>query len=763
MTFVKDTLAALGIDDTANTFKVMVAPDGRYPDRKEEREYKIFEADEKDNLLINYIRLDGRRYDFRKPDNKWPVNFIRTRLREPIKDKDGKEVRYLSPKGSGMNPFFPPQIIAKYQANETIETLIVTEGEKKAFKGCMCGFDVVGIPSIHGFYDSDIRGKLHEDLMELIIRCRVKTIVYLTDADTRVIKYEKEKDLSKRQESFYAAIKLFRNSLNVIYEAQDTDLSRVFFAHINEKFIQDGKGLDDLLISQALDLEEIRKNFYQFEFSSRYFSFHNISDGKTGKVWTYLGLKDEQEFYSVYKSYIGSREFNFKGRRYEFDGEKVKYVKHEDTDKFMRIGSDWLKVIKRPNKFGDMIEEIIPFKVGEILRDYKKFGDFIDNIPRYDSFCSEPCWDADYRRVHYGCYNIYSPLIHSPARGQWPNIYKFLKHLFRADGHIDFEKDEEHGALGDIFLLALDYLTILLRHPKQMLPALVLVSPENTTGKSTFLKFLDAMYSGNVAILNNELFKMKFNAHYITKFIIAIDEGFLDVDKKAEKERLKQLVTADTAFLENKGMNVKSFPYYGKVILCSNDADSVMKIEETDTRWFIVRVHPITDNEDPDMERKMKSEIPAFIHYLSQRQIKHERTGRLWFKTEYIITDQFREIMENTRTSLEKSITEFLQETFITYRIEHIRADLNYLTRMINQESKYKYSKVDIKKYFEKKGYKLTLGRCIIPVGFNPDPNGYEVVSLQNYTARCYDLHAKDWVKDQEIPQTLVKTDELPF
>ncbi len=140
----------------------------------------------------------------------------------------------------------------------------------------------------------------------------------------------------------------------------------------------------------------------------------------------------------------------------------------------------------------------------------------------------------------------------------------------------------------------------------------ILVSPENNTGKSTFLKWLQILFGTNMVILGNEQFKMKFNAHYITKFIIAIDEGFLEVDKKAEKERLKQMVTADDVYLEYKGMNVEKVDYYGKLVMCSNDADRVMKIDDGESRWFVVRV-PVLTEKDPDLKKKLAEEIPAWL------------------------------------------------------------------------------------------------------------------------------------------------------
>ncbi len=78
-----------------------------------------------------------------------------------------------------------------------------------------------------------------------------------------------------------------------------------------------------------------------------------------GRAFKTLGLSDEQEFYKTYKDFIGAKEFKFKRRRYIYNEEKreVVFVRHEDADKFMRIGPDWVKCITKLNKFGEKEEE----------------------------------------------------------------------------------------------------------------------------------------------------------------------------------------------------------------------------------------------------------------------------------------------------------------------------------------------------------------------------------------------------------------------
>jgi len=110
----------------------------------------------------------------------------------------------------------------------------------------------------------------------------------------------------------------------------------------------------------------------------------------------------------------------------------------------------------------------------------------------------------------------------------------------------------------------------------------------------------------------NERFKQSFNSHYISKYIIGIDEGFLDVDKKSEKERLKKLATDDRQYLEFKGADTQEIDFYGKIIICSNDADNLMNIEDGEIRWWVVRVHPFT-KEIPSLRDTMRGGFTGVV------------------------------------------------------------------------------------------------------------------------------------------------------
>lgn len=771
----------LSISDSVNTHFILTESTSN-PGKFHKKDAKFFEADAEGNIVINYYNLSGKSYTWKKEDTKWPRPFVRIRLRTAGVYRGQKltneNQKYFQEKGSGQFPFFTPRILAKYKAckeavlpdgtaPQAIDTLVVVEGEIKAFKGDMAGLDIIGIPSIHGFYNGDVRGKLHDDIQELIVTCQVKKIIFLVDADLLTLKWEANKDLARRAESFFSSVKLFRESLQLLIDDDTKALELIAFSHLRTKFNNEAKGLDDLLVKYSSVTNEIIADLMAFQFAQKFFSGRLINDTNKdlAALRKYLGLHDEQEFYKCYGDFIGSREFLFRNKRYEYNAEKkeVQFVRHEDADKYMRIGPDWVKVIAKLNKYGEKEEEIVTWKISEIQRDYKKYPDFLEQIMKYDDFCNEPAWNGNYQRVIQGCYNLCEPLRWDAKEGSIASTIKFLKHIFQGSGMVQLDSEgrfeKEYAITGDQFTVALDYFTIMLRHPKNMLPVPILVSPENGTGKSTVLKWMQLIFGSNMVILGNDQFKMKFNGHYITKFVIAIDEGFLEVDKKSEKERLKQLVTADSVYLENKGQNVRKINYYGKLIICSNDADRVMKIDEGESRWFVVRVPviPVADR-DPDLELKLKAEVEAFLHFLKHRTIHHPRTDRLWFKPEWFITEQFKIIVDQTKNRVDRVFEDWITEQFRKYRLPIIKYSLGYLVQLLNDQNtnKYKVDRIDLRNYLNKRNIESEkrTQRFRSPANIDISDNDTHprgIIWKDNDPTFPYVFKIEDWLPEREV------------
>jgi Family of unknown function (DUF5906) len=714
------------------------------------------------NVVINYFEPDGRPLTYVKPGTKLPRPFQRTRLANP----EPGQPKYLSPKGAPLAPFFTPKVIAAFQQKETIETLILTEGEFKAFKGDMAGLYIVGLPGIQGFYSGEIKGEIHFFITRVLKECNVKNVIYLTDADTFTINFKKDQDMAKRPASFLSAIENFAESLQSLLADNDIALQRVYFYAIRKRFCaQNAKGLDDLLQELSARTKDILDDLLITHGTpSEFFEGENLTKANSSsrKLYKRFGLTKPEDFYNTYKEFINEQEFVFKGRRYQFDGEKVIYVRHEEADKYMRVGPHWYKEVQEPmgkeaNGEDRSVTTIQKWVKSEIKDDYKNYKDFMDQIARYDGFTVEPRWNGKYRRRIGEFFNLMNPIDMKPRKGEFPMTRQLLTHLFQGEG--SFEKN----VISDPFTVALDWLTILHTKPTQMLPVPILVSEEKGTGKTTFMDWLTLIYGSNALIMNNETFKMNFNSHYASKFLLMVDEGMLEVEKKAEKERLKQLVTGKEMLVQFKGADIKRIPYFGKVVMCSNDADRVMKMEEGDSRWFVVKVPVIPKGiKDPQLLEKLMAEIPAWLHYLTTREIAHPYVDRLWFSPENFITDQFKKIVLNTKSRLEKLIDNYIKEAFLNFKQAKLKIPVNYLTKELNKMAKFKTEDNDVRDYLKKRGLTVSGTQYFkFPIewipGLNPDEKQIEYVTNRG---RCLTFDYEDWVPEEDLQEFNEKEEE---
>lgn len=791
MSYLEDRLKELCITEKENVFEVPMY-NGRTHDPKTKIKHTCFTEDDKGNIVIHYYNLVGSPIhwstnDDGKKDRTWSKPFTRTRLQKPLKNEEGKEVKYIQPAGSGKcPPYFPPEIIRKYIAKEKIATLFMTEGEFKSFVGSKNKIDIIGIGGIHGFYgDEDMR--LHPDIIELIKVCGVEKLVLLHDADATIITYHPEKDLAKRPMSFFTAVKNFREACMNLINKQETTLLDCYYMHILPKFKETGKGIDDFLLSNPKNIQkEIIKDLHELSFAKTYFWGFPLVSSNINTVKAHFGIlntNNPNEFYNMYKEILGNKEFLYFKVKYYHDGEECKYLHNEDAEKFFRVGTDWFKRVMLPSRKGVMNEELKKWNVAEIKRDYGKSADkLIGEIPKYEAFINIPCnYHNSYQRVINNCFNVYHQIKHIPKHGSIANTIGFLKHVFGGTATVTETYNEETktytqeetAILGDPFTVALDYLTIQFKYPDQILPVPCLVSPENNTGKSTFGKWLQEVYGNNVTILGNEEFNMPFNSHFITKFIIVIDEGFIEMDKKSQKERLKKLATDERQFLQFKGVDMQEIDFYGKLIICSNEADRLMKIDEGEIRWFVVKV-PVLKQVDPDLRQKMYEEIPAWIAFMMDRAIHHPKESRAWFNPKYIITDQLRKIIEETQNYYEKEVDDFVTNLMLNYKQEVLYLPLDYIVDHINKTAKYKVTKADVKHYLVKKNAKAPDRpmRFKIPRGFTEAPGDEFVVQYSNQIGRPYTLYAADFLSEQDLQElrepfepahTVIENKDLPF
>ena len=224
-------------------------------------ERPMFTEDEEGNIVIHFYDFRGNPYTYHPPSSKWSKPYTRTRFKSPRIGADGKLQKYTAASGTHNCIYFTDEIRKKYQAGIEIPLLIMTEGEFKTLVACMAGLDIVGCTGIQNWADPNNKKHLHHALIDLLVTCKVKRFMYLTDADTMEIKHKPDDDLTQRPNFFYSAMKDFREAVMTVINTQHTFLKDVYYGHIKTEFAKSNqKGLDDLIIAQRFNIEKIKKS-----------------------------------------------------------------------------------------------------------------------------------------------------------------------------------------------------------------------------------------------------------------------------------------------------------------------------------------------------------------------------------------------------------------------------------------------------------------------------------------------------------------------
>lgn len=309
------------------------------------------------------------------------------------------------------------------------------------------------------------------------------------------------------------------------------------------------------------------------------------------------------------------------------------------TDSYIRVGTTYYKMVEKPLLSGKISSVRVPWSIETIRQDHGK--DFISKIPKYDDFCIVPSHTCLQERVG-NCFNLYEPFEHSPQPGECQTVLSVIRHVF-----------------GEQYELGLDYIQLLYLRPVEKLPILLLLSKERNTGKSTFLNLLKDIFGKNMTFNTNEDFRSQFNADWANKLLIGIEEVMFD--KQQDSERLKNLSTAFQFKSEAKGKDRIETVFFGKFLLCSNNELNPILIQPGETRYWVRKLLPLAKT-NTEIRHKLKKEIPAFLHFLSNRKLSTEKKSRMWFDFKLIETDALRRIIDYNRNATEMEIKELLSD-----------------------------------------------------------------------------------------------------
>ncbi len=349
---------------------------------------------------------------------------------------------------------------------------------------------------------------------------------------------------------------------------------------------------------------------------------------------------------------------------------------------YIRVGTSYYKIIFKPTISGDEISLMIKWNRETIIADEGK--DFLSTIPKLDDFICFPD-NINYKRIIGNFYNTYNELPFKPNEClieiDSPKIQKsiqFIKHIF-----------------GTQYLLGIDYIKILLELPTQYLPILCLVSKERATGKTTMIKWLKSIFGLNMTYIKGDSFGSQFNADWTSKLIVAIDEVFFD--KKEITERLKYLSTTDKDKIERKGHDREEIDFFAKFILCSNNEDNFIQIDENEIRFWIIKVKPIKE-ENTEFLQQLNKEIPDFLSFLLSQKFTSSKKSRMWFSPEEIKTEALKKLVWRNNNKLERQIVELFNEIFENFDENEIQFTPTDIVSMLKTMFKSYWSVSDVRK-----------------------------------------------------------------
>lgn len=298
-----------------------------------------------DEMLIYYYDLWGNPVQYATRGAAGHLKpYIRVRWSNPALhlDKDGREVKYQTPKGAPTKFYIPQYIRSRFLSNSHIETLIIQEGEKKAEKACKHGIASVGIQGIYNIGNAETG--LIQDLQYLVQQCTIKNVVLLMDSDWdnlhRNIQIGDHVD--QRPNQFAKAVIKFKQYIQTMHNiGVSVD---VYFGHINANENGD-KGIDDLLVNTLKGREdvlakEIDTVIHTHDGKGTFLDIHKISSKTEFQIKDFWSLNDRDGFFERHKAQLLELpQFRFAKINYRIeDGKLIQASKYSSDRDFWIVG-----------------------------------------------------------------------------------------------------------------------------------------------------------------------------------------------------------------------------------------------------------------------------------------------------------------------------------------------------------------------------------------------------------------------------------------
>lgn len=278
-----------------------------------------------DDMVLHYVNLDWTPMMWKSGKTQKGGPLLRVRYQNPSlhKSREGEPMKYQSPYDSGSHLWLPNGLIKAYEQFQTIDTLYVCEGEKKADKLTIHGMMAVAVMGIHNF----AAGGDMPHIFELIIkRCGVVNVVFLLDADWQDISAKPMKPVDMRPKTFYSAVKKFRDYF-AAYRLEGIELA-IYFAYGKDQAL---KGIDDLLVRGLKGQEDkLKADFDKAQLArdgqGDIVNVHNITTISEYKLQEFWHLHSPDAFLAAHKDeLVRVKEFIFQKIQRRWNEEKGEF------------------------------------------------------------------------------------------------------------------------------------------------------------------------------------------------------------------------------------------------------------------------------------------------------------------------------------------------------------------------------------------------------------------------------------------------------
>jgi hypothetical protein len=177
------------------------------------------------------------------------------------------------------------------------------------------------------------------------------------------------------------------------------------------------------------------------------------------------------------------------------------------------------------------------------------------------------------------------------------------------------------------------------------------------------------VFGENMAMIEPDVIGGVFNGEYAHANIIGIDETILD--KQIAVEKIKSLATKKFITASIKYVQPFKVPFFGKIILASNNEDKFMKVDTKEIRFWVRKLGK-PRHQNHNILNDMIAEIPAFLHYLKSRPPVDTTKSRMVLTAKQICNKELLKVKEQSKSGLYHELCEIFTDFFYQYNLSEI-------------------------------------------------------------------------------------------